>query len=258
MSNHSYYEQVPGFQLPRCTQICGQVKAVEGLMYYASRETAKWIEEEYQGRLGANLPAICDKAVGKYKEATERAMEIGTVVHENAEDYLLKRPFRNGEHSEEANNAFEQFLAWCNDYHPKVIKTEYRVFNLFDGWAGTVDLLCEIDGEYLKGYKKGEVVRVVVDYKTGGEYREHFYQLYAYHSESESDDYARLCLPKDGKPYTFKLSPNKEQDAEVFDLDVQRWWASHPKLNKAFKAVKAQLTVNELIEMQEDANDSKG
>lgn len=61
------------------------------------------------------------------------------------------------------------YLRWAEKFEPKVLATEMFVASHRHNYAGTADLICEIDGEVW-----------IVDYKTGAKSIDHGLQLAAY------------------------------------------------------------------------------
>lgn len=245
-----YYDQIKGFELPSVTTVTGQLDKSDALVQWAANETAKWILEN--GQDYDDMAECCAIAPKKFREVSQQAMDIGSIVHANIEDYIKRVPFRYGAsgHGEYVEWCFEQFLLWIKDYQVEFINSEKQIFNLVLGYAGTLDIKCLITMPKTKKLKKA-----IIDVKTGGEYREHFYQLRGYFdAEDDADDYFRLCFPKDMTGYKFKNSPNREQDSETWDLLVRLWWATHPLKRKKYEEAKAKYSLEQLIEMQEEAN----
>lgn len=79
----------------------------------------------------------------------ELACKKGSAVHKAIEDYLLWEEY---ETEEQYKPIMEQFLKWYKEYKPKIIQVEYQMTN--GEYAGTCDLICEINGEiHLIDYK---------------------------------------------------------------------------------------------------------
>jgi hypothetical protein len=95
------------------------------------------------------------------------AADLGTAVHEAAESGIQsvaldpndsRRPF------------LQQWERWVDIMRPDILLQECQVFNLTEKYAGSVDLVCDMDGE-----------SYVVDIKTGeGLYIDHAIQLCLY------------------------------------------------------------------------------
>ncbi len=102
------------------------------------------------------------------EEVLNRAAERGTIVHESIENYL-KFGFKDC--PQEYSGYLDAFAAWYELTNPIVIGSEVRVYHKLMGYAGTLDLLCQI-GEKL----------VLIDFKTTSKVypKTHGVQLEAY------------------------------------------------------------------------------
>lgn len=127
----------------------------------------------------------------------ERARFRGSRVHELAEEYLLTGELDWDEIEPEFAGYVEQFVLWARTYRPKVLYTEYRMFS--KEFAGTCDLICEIDGKtILVDYKTTSAV----DKKSLSVQLEGYSRLCKYIYGIEIDECYYLHLKKDG--YVFK------------------------------------------------------
>ena len=144
------------------------------------------------------------------KWVVENARNRGKAVHEYAEEYLLcgELDFENIE--AEYIPFVENFVNWARTYKPKVLYTEYKMG--CEEFAGTLDLICEIDKEI-----------VLVDYKTTSvvDKKSLSVQLEGYDRLAKLQGifinrYKYLHLKKDG--YVFK---DIVLDPDWFDLLLQ-------------------------------------
>lgn len=87
------------------------------------------------------------------KWVVENARKRGKAVHEYAEEYLLCGELDFDLIETEYLPYVENFVNWARTYKPRVLYTEYKMGCA--EFAGTTDLICEIDGKI-----------VLVDYKT--------------------------------------------------------------------------------------------
>lgn len=87
------------------------------------------------------------------KWIVENARQRGSAVHEYAEEYLLCGELDFDRIETECLPYVENFVNWARTYKPKVLYTEYKMG--CEEFAGTLDLICEIDGQI-----------ILVDYKT--------------------------------------------------------------------------------------------
>lgn len=131
----------------------------------------------------------------------------GSLVHEAIENYLLTEEIDWEEINPIAVPYVEQFINWFRTYRPKILCVEYRLFD--EDYCGTLDLLCEIDGNvYLIDYKATSVI----DKKSLSVQLEGYKRKLAKRG-IKIDKTAYLHLKKDG--YVFK---EIETNAEWFDI----------------------------------------
>lgn len=190
---HQY--RVNGSLVPSVTGIL-QVLAKPALVPWAAKMCGEYLE--------ANLPVgqpldeiqkarLIKEMKGAHKRKSEDAADIGTIVHKFAEDYVQGKdpslPI-----NPQAKSAAESFLDWMSQHHVRVLHSERRIFSRVHFYAGTVDLIAEVDD-----------VLTIADFKTSsGIYPEMFLQLAAYSiaHEEESHNIAErnvvLRFPKDG------------------------------------------------------------
>ena len=116
--NHKYYRN--GKELPGVTEICN--------------------------------PISFERLDALQKALVEKAKQRGSRCHELAEEYLLVGELDIDEIETEYIPYVQQFVLWAKTYKPKVLYTEKKLF--CDLFAGTLDLICEIDGK-----------TIIVDYK---------------------------------------------------------------------------------------------
>lgn len=131
------------------------------------------------------------------------AASKGTAVHNAIENYL---EFEVTDISDEHKGYFDAFLAWLDACRPVIVGTEARVYHKQLRYAGTSDLICEINGQ-----------NVLVDYKTSYQVNMMLYmvQLEGYARAWEShgvriDDRIILHLKKDGKYAVYHSPKNAE------------------------------------------------
>ena len=79
----------------------------------------------------------------------------GEIILDGMEEWRIKR--------------LKQFEKWWNKYNPTPLLVEVPLFKKDYPYAGTVDLICEIDNK-----------NVIVDWKTGNTYRSHYLQMNSY------------------------------------------------------------------------------
>ena len=108
-------------------------------------------------------------------EERDKAAKLGTAVHDAAASNVAV-----ADAPEELRARLGQFYDWTAASEAQIIASEFQVFNLAAGYAGTVDALVR--------FPSGQTW--LVDYKTGkGVYGDHALQLSAYaHAEFAGSD----------------------------------------------------------------------
>lgn len=153
---------------------------------------------------------------GHWRRTSNKAADIGTMVHKYAEDYLAgKKPKRPS--NKMAKNAVEAFHDWIASHDIEVIASEQKVYSKLYQYAGTLDLDAVIDGK-----------RTIADFKSSKAiYPEMFIQCggYAVAREEELNQslsdpiYEACCIiqfSKDGKGFNVKWSDDFEKDQAAF------------------------------------------
>jgi len=123
-------------------------------------------ESDAEARLRARRAA---RAVIRKEADSERdtAAALGTAVHEAAE-YGIKADSLSDE--DERKPFMLQYERWLEEQKPVVLWTEGQLFSLTHGYAGSFDLIADVDGR-----------RTLIDIKTGRDiYTDHALQLALY------------------------------------------------------------------------------
>jgi hypothetical protein len=123
----------------------------DGLLYWAGEQSIRAMYED-------GFPADVDRAVelhrGAFRKARDKRAEAGTRAHTLAEVLTSDLPLPSGI-SEEDEQFADAFMQFWSDVQPEPVHTEVTVYG--DGYAGTADLIAEVDGHL-----------TVIDYKTRG------------------------------------------------------------------------------------------
>ena len=133
---------------------------------------------------------LADKGWDEAEAAKSAAGDKGSKVHLAIERILNGEEFRidtkvlskaSGEYEElnyEELLCVKSFCDWRAEVNPEVLATETTIFSDIHGYAGTVDLVCRIDG-----------VPYIVDFKTSKQvWREHELQISAYRVAIENGE----------------------------------------------------------------------
>lgn len=177
------------------------------LMLWPLREAIKYLEAHKDAPITKKL---LDEAYEAHKQKSQKGKDAGKTGHALVEALLLdKKPElpTDPEALKEAESVALAFEKWRADYAPKVLYTEKPFYSLRHEYAGTCDLVAEIDGK-----------TVVIDFKTtnpsyynpDGLYAENLAQVGAYAEGLEEmlglevDDCMVVNLPKNGDEYKVK------------------------------------------------------
>lgn len=148
-----------------------------------------------------------------------KAKSRGTAVHNIVETWKTTGDLVT-DAPEDYKGYARGFEKWVNEYNAKVLEHEKTVINLKEKYAGTLDLLTEINN-----------TRAIIDVKTGKDiYPEAGLQLSAYlHGENvEAERIGVLLLQESGK-YKFQWV---DDDYEVFLHAKALWeWNNQSTLN---------------------------
>ena len=152
------------------TSVMSDVLAKPALMQWAVSQERSWdigvayslpakkdeSPEEYARRFNAKAGKP-----GAYRQTSEAAAARGHVVHAAIEAYMRKRmdlPFEVPEMSDTEKQMFRNFAEWEKGHPIVPIRAESKVCDDDLRYAGTFDLLCEIEGQLvLADFKTGKV-----------------------------------------------------------------------------------------------------
>jgi hypothetical protein len=229
---HTY--TVNGEQVPGTTSITGIVDKSAPIKWWAVGEAKDYIMENFEDHIDADNPfdevaiqELADSARTAHMSSSNKGINIGTLVHQYAEDYV--QHLMNGidepefPNNEEAQESAIEFLSWMDEHDVEPVATEQMVFHPDLGYAGTYDLKAFVDGELL-----------VVDYKTGsGIYEEHYAQVTAYYEaeklrtdDETIDGIAIVRFPKDSAGF--------EVETITDDDELDEHWEAFKGCKKVF------------------------
>ena len=257
------------------------------------------IKRQYLDNTGQKLPSVTEilgnlgwkyqvlihwaNKVGRQglttKEASGDSAKVGSIAHDRIEAYLLgKRHDRQQEPVdlwEKATVALDSFKRWHDEHGHRieVIETECLMTDQEQGYGGTADLICLLDG-----------MPAILDYKTGsGIYPEVAVQLEAYATLWECVG-AHHRQSADGRPLTDAERIKRRQACNIattgvihcpadgrptqlvtFDADARRcagmvWDAllSMQSLKSGYDAIGKYLKSKEIQKDDEGSEDGEG
>ncbi len=122
--------------IPRVTQILSEMLHEDTLLFWANSLGFKRIS---------------------YKQAIEQAADIGTTVHNTAENILRNKnieEYSGYYNNRELNNSIHSFLQWYEQVKDKIEVLSMEVSLVDNSFRGTYDLLARINGKiYLVDFK---------------------------------------------------------------------------------------------------------
>jgi hypothetical protein len=138
---------------------------------WSAKMVAEYVAENFEFITDMMSNGRKDEAIGAMKGAPWRtktkAADLGTLVHQAVEAYCMGVEQLPGTETEKHVG---HFTRWLEAFKPKILETEVTVFNRRFNYAGTLDLLIELEPNIW-----------VVDVKSGsGVYPEFAMQVAAY------------------------------------------------------------------------------
>lgn len=230
---HSYMAN--GTLCPSVTQI---LKVIDkpALPRWAAKEAMAYVEANLrpgQALDEIQIANLCREGkAAPWKKASDAA-DIGSLVHKFAEEWALGHGPQMPVHPL-ARQCAEQFLQWWENHHVEVIAAERKVYHQGRNYAGTVDLIANVNGR-----------RVIADFKTStGIWPEYRLQLAAYASAYQYETgwraEERVCLRfgKDGAFEAATYGGDWFDDQLAFEaaLDLYRWQESIKQPRKGRRA----------------------
>lgn len=219
------------------------------LTQWAANMVVEWIKENCNHiELKEHYPyeitnEELDKARFNFREVSQKALDIGSDVHNAIETHL-----KGKEHAlktKEAENAFQAFLEWSKEHDLKPIKLEQTVYG--NHWAGTLDFYGHFNSKLY-----------VIDWKSSkAHYPEMRYQVAAYRRAKYIELFIEILKKKDyfkyketynkkialgsgilrldketGMPDWKDHSKTYEKDLKVFNKMVDLYFERHPRIAK--------------------------
>lgn len=162
-----------GRRLPSVTTIRRLAGLPWGLHEWALGQVATYAIDhiaELYNRLGSGTPGVSAVVRHELREAAsaerDKAASLGSAVHAAAASGLALTDV-----GPDIAPRLRQYQAWLSESRAEILGSEFQLWNLSVGYAGSADLLCR--------FPDGSIW--VVDLKTGkGTYAEHLLQLVPY------------------------------------------------------------------------------
>ena len=176
------------------------------LMPWAVKMGAEWFKDNSEAFSQAEI-SIDDMVNGikrAYKKKSAGAIDLGRQVHEWCEQAILWK-LGNAEvpsmpTDEKAVNSINAFREWVKHNEVEWLAAELRVYSRTHNYAGTVDAVARVNGEF-----------AVIDFKTSARIYEEYYLQVAAYSKCVEDIYGE---PVDGA-YILRF----DKESGRFDAD---------------------------------------
>ena len=176
------------------------------LMPWAVKIGAEWFKDNSEAFSQAEI-SIEDMVNGikrAYKKKSVGAINIGRAVHEWCEQAILwklgKAEVPSMPTDEQAANAINAFRDWVKQNEVEWLAAEQRVYSRTHKYAGTVDAVARVNGEFM-----------VIDFKTSTRIYEEYYLQVAAYSKCVEDIY--------GEPVDAAYILRFDKDSGKFDAD---------------------------------------
>jgi len=221
--------------VPGVTTVCG-MKNKPFLVPWGAKTCADWLQENWKKFLIIPGPdedelalELCKEMKGAHKRIVTKAADSGTVAHEWIEKFIKMQVTEPVDiEDESALKAIWAFLKWWNSHEIKVIASEELVFSKDNWYAGTMDLMAEIDG-----------VLTLADFKTSSNiYPDMAVQLGAYRlaygemGNPLPEEKLIINIQKNGSLQTAKFNDHEADEREFIALlAVYRISRDRPKPN---------------------------
>jgi len=205
-------------EYPSVTAIIGQLDK-PALKGWAAGCAVDYISERLDQLQHPKGPHTADNILAEARRAytlkSDKAKNMGTIVHDALEWYIKDGRDALGKYSPEVENALLAFFDWEKKNHVEWEASEVTLFHRSKGYAGTCDAIATING-----------IRYLIDLKTSRAiYDEYRLQLAAYrqayniNNTKPIDNVGVLRLDKEtGEPEMRDLSTNIDQHAQAFDV----------------------------------------
>jgi len=182
-AKHQYSHE--GEFVPAVTSVLSTTIAKQQfLMPWAVKIGAEWFKDNSEAFSQAEI-SIEDMVNGikrAYKKKSVGAINIGRAVHEWCEQAILwklgKAEVPSMPTDEQAANAINAFRDWVKQNEVEWLAAEQRVYSRTHKYAGTVDAVARVNGEF-----------TVIDFKTSTRIYEEYYLQVAAYSKCVEDIY---------------------------------------------------------------------
>lgn len=219
---------VDGQAVPSVTGITKIIDKSGPLMWWAVGQALEFVkaqEPHWEALDEIEQNQLLHDAHRAHLRTSKKAADIGTLVHEWIDDFLMAKRDRDDlPKNVSARSSVTSFLEWYDAWVEGVVETEFKVYSREHGYAGTAD--CDA---FVAGPNGRE--RAIIDWKTSKSiYPEYEIQGNAYIMAREEeldvtyDALYIIALPKDGGKIKIKRyePTRKAQDGFLGALALWR------------------------------------
>ena len=202
------------------TSIVGETDSKPWLAPWMVNMGAEWAVKKLKDNLGKLIDEILmidmERGIkGASKVFSQKAADIGTLVHSWIEDYIklklekqknpkMKIAAPKMPIEENIRSSIKQFLTWEKENKVKWLSSEIKIYSKKYEYAGTLDAEAIVNGN-----------RSIVDFKTSNHFSETFYLQTSAYAKARTEEIGKefkriwICMiPKTGK--NFKAIENKD------------------------------------------------
>ena len=199
-----YRDPVSGKRVPSVTTVMA-MKAKPMLVPWAAKMAAEFADNNWDQLSGMDSESRINLIKKAHFNKAKDAADLGDSIHVYAEAYMKDEPLP--EYPKEAEASIGHLMDWVDKYDPRLIAAEVSMWSDL-GYAGTFDLLAEIDGEIW-----------LLDWKTGkGVYEEVGLQLAALHYADKVLAEEHTILPKATRFGVVHIRPDHATLIEFVDM----------------------------------------
>ena len=218
--SHTY--KYKGHLLPSVTTIIGEYSNKDALIQWAANSSVEYIKEHWEEMQGMGIGCHLNAARFHYRALSKEALDIGSEFHAIAERIYKEKVIYESD-NEKVRNCVDAFENWILDNDVMMIATERSVYG--DGWAGTLDLECMLNG-----------VHTIVDYKTSRAIYPATMgmQLAAYLSVTDAEAAGVLRVDKETGEYEYKSFTKAmlKKYLKRFNKRVETYFEDHPAIRR--------------------------
>lgn len=209
---HDY--MLDGKPLTGVTTILKVVGKGDALVQWSANKAIEHIEKNIgYAENSEDIHKLCEEAKYAWKTSRDTAGDFGTNVHKAIEEWV-KEGKMFPDLTEKEQKSFDNFREWAKENDVNFVQSEMRIYSRKYWYAGTLDLLIEVDGKLF-----------LADIKTSSRiYPEHMWQMGGYdiavnemtkNKYKDIEGYVVVNLKKTGT-IDWKKSYDREGNKEAF------------------------------------------